>query len=94
MNRRRAFPTFALAACVALSGCVSENEAASVNGTMAVGGDDRNGPYTPVVDWWKSAPTFQRMADSREKSPWVSGASRPDPSEAPAGSPANSSVWD
>jgi hypothetical protein len=47
-----------LAAGVAvLSGCVepaSTAEAAAAN--TVVGGDDRNGPYEPVVGWWKAAP--------------------------------------
>ncbi len=39
-----------------LAGCVGDNRADSSSGTMALGGDDRNGEYVPVMDWWKLAP--------------------------------------
>ena len=52
----RAVMALALIACAAiLSACVAEDQAAPVNGDK-IGGDDRNGPYDPVVGWWKPAP--------------------------------------
>ena len=57
MKHQRALPALVLGVCAAaLAGCVGENEAASANGSMAVGGDDRNGEYIPVQDWWGTAP--------------------------------------
>jgi DNA-binding beta-propeller fold protein YncE len=57
MKRQRAFFAMVLGVCgVALAGCSAENQSAAMNGSMVVGGDDRNGEYIPVADWWKSAP--------------------------------------
>ena len=57
----------------ALAGCVSENEAATgelpAAGEIVKGGDDRNGEYDAVPNWWKPA------ADHRDGWTWgeVSG---------------------
>ena len=39
-----------------LPGCVGEKPAASGLGTPVKGGDDRNGAYEVVANWWKPAP--------------------------------------
>ena len=62
MNCRQGFLALVLAACAALSACMSENGAQSAgDGMMAVGGDDRNGDYMPVRDWWKPAPNHDSI---------------------------------
>src|SRR5688572_5674077 len=47
----------------ALAGCVSENEAATsempATGEIVKGGDDRNGEYDAVPNWWKPAADHQ-----------------------------------
>jgi hypothetical protein len=48
-----------LAALVASSACVGENQAARAgegSGTLTKGGDDRTGPYEVVERFWKPAP--------------------------------------
>ena len=61
-NRRQDLPVLILIACAALSACMSENSAQPAgSGMMAVGGDDRNGEYMPVRDWWKPAPNHDSI---------------------------------
>ena len=46
----------ALVLAAFLTGCSGGDQAASMSGSMAVGGDGRNGEYIPAADWWKLAP--------------------------------------
>jgi hypothetical protein len=47
---------FLLTGLAALAACVAENQAAPAQSAIKKGGDERNGEYTAVANWWKPAP--------------------------------------
>ena len=56
MTAHRIGLVLALAALPVLAACGGEGRAAASEGPIVKGGDDRNGEYTAVADWWKPAP--------------------------------------
>ncbi len=46
----------ALVLATLIPGCVAENQAESAPGSVRKGGDNRNGEYVAVANWWKPAP--------------------------------------
>src|SRR6185503_11073456 len=56
MKAYRLAVVLALAVLPVLAACGGGRQAAASEGPVVKGGDDRNGEYTAVADWWKPAP--------------------------------------